>query len=131
MLLNDSDIDGDSLSVNTTPVAGPAHGTLSLNADGTFTYTPNANFFGADSFVYEVSDGNGGTAQATVSLTINSVNDVPVAIADNYSTNEDTAFTSTLGVDDLLINDSDLDGDTLTVNTTPVVGCWLGPTPPG
>ena len=61
LLLNDTDIEGDTLSVNTTPVTGPANGSLVLNADGTFTYTPNNNFNGTDSFVYEVLDGNGGT----------------------------------------------------------------------
>ncbi len=70
LLLNDSDVEGDTLSVNTTPVSGPANGTLVLNADGTFTYTPNNNFNGTDSFVYEVLDGNGGTAQATATFTV-------------------------------------------------------------
>ena len=70
LLLNDTDADGDAFTVNTTPVSGPANGSLVLNADGTFTYTPNNNFNGTDSFVYEVSDGNGGTAQATVTITV-------------------------------------------------------------
>ena len=70
LLLNDTDIEGDTLSVNTTPVTGPANGSLVLNADGTFTYTANNNFNGTDSFVYEVLDGNGGTAQATATLTV-------------------------------------------------------------
>ena len=122
LLLNDSDIDGDTLSVNTTPVSGPANGTLVLNADGTFSYTPNADYTGPDSFVYEISDGNGGTAQATVALTVYRVNDAPVATPDSYTLNEDTSFTATLGVDDLLLNDTDADGDSLTVNTTPVSG---------
>ena len=122
LLLNDTDLDGDTLTVNTTPVSGPSNGTLVLNANGTFTYTPNANFHGSDSFVYEVSDGNGGTAQATVNITINPVNDDPVAVNDAFATDEDTPYTATLGVNDLLLNDTDLDGDTLTVNTTPVSG---------
>jgi VCBS repeat-containing protein len=122
LLLNDSDVDGDILTVNTTPVSGPANGSLTLNADGTFTYSPNANFNGTDSFIYSVSDGNGGTAQATVTLTVNPVNDDPAAVADSYTLDEDTTFSATLGLDDLLRNDSDLDGDILTVNTTPVSG---------
>ena len=60
LLSNDSDNDGDMLQVNITPVVGPANGTVQLNTDGTFTYAPNANFFGSDSFTYEVTDGNGG-----------------------------------------------------------------------
>ena len=110
LLLNDSDLDGDTLSVNTTPVSEPANGTLVLNANGTFTYTPNANFNGTDSFVYQVTDGNGGSAQATVNITVNSINDDPVAANDAFSTGEDTAYSATLGLDDLLQNDSDLDG---------------------
>ena len=79
VLGNDNDIDGDTVIVNTTSVSDPANGTVVLNSDGTFTYTPNADFFGSDSFVYEVTDGNGGTAQATVDITVDSVNDNPVA----------------------------------------------------
>ena len=112
-MLNDSDLDGDTLSVNTTPVSEPANGTLVLNANGTFTYTPNANFNGTDSFVYQVTDGNGGSAQATVDITVSDINNSPVAVNDSFSTDEDTAYTATLNVNDLLFNDSDLDGDTL------------------
>jgi VCBS repeat-containing protein len=60
-------------------VAGPdaAQGTLTLNGDGSFSYTPAANYFGGDSFTYTITDGNGGSATATVSITVNSVNDAP------------------------------------------------------
>src|SRR6185312_6222378 len=76
----DTDPDaGQTLTVNTTPVSGPSNGTLVLNANGTFSYTPNSNFFGTDSFVYRLSDGAGGTATATVTITVNNVNDAPVA----------------------------------------------------
>jgi VCBS repeat-containing protein len=122
LLLNDTDIDGDSLTVTTTPVTGPSNGTLLLNADGTFTYTPDADFYGVDSFVYEINDGYGGFAQATATLTVNAVNDAPIAVDDTYTLNEDTPFSATLGTDDLLVNDIDVDGDTLTVNTTPLSG---------
>jgi large repetitive protein len=115
VLANDSDADGDSLTVNTAPIANVSNGSLTLNSNGTFTYTPAINFNGTDSFTYEVSDGNGGTAQATVSLTINAVNDLPVAVADSFTLNEDISFNGT----GLLTNDSDVDGDALTVNTTP------------
>ena len=59
MLPNDTDLDGDTLSVSA--VTAPAHGTAAVNADGTITYTPAANYNGADSFTYTIGDGNGGT----------------------------------------------------------------------
>ena len=77
LLLNDGDIDGDGLGVRTTPVSAPTNGTLTLQSNGTFVYTPNTNYFGNDSFVYEVTDGNGGTAQATANITVNAENDAP------------------------------------------------------
>lgn len=120
LLSNDSDIDGDTLSLNTTPVTDANNGTLILNTDGTFTYTPNENFHGVDSFVYEVTDGNGGTAQATVNITVDSVADTPVANADTYNVSEDGSLSATL-INGVLVNDSDGDGDTLTVNVVPVI----------
>ena len=80
VLGNDSDPDGDALTVNTTPVSGPANGSVVLNADGTFTYTPNANFTGTDSFTYQAIDADGATATATVTLFVNPVNDSPVNV---------------------------------------------------
>jgi hypothetical protein len=70
LLANDSDVDGDTLAVNTTPVSGPANGALTLYGDGAFEYTPTPGFNGSDSFVYEVSDGNGGADTATVDIVI-------------------------------------------------------------
>lgn len=119
VLSNDSDVDDDSLTVNTSPVSDVSNGSLLLNADGTFTYTPDANFNGVDSFTYSISDGNGGEQQATVNITINPVIDTPVALADSFSAIEDTLFSNTL-LNGLLQNDSHGDGDTLTLNTTPV-----------
>lgn len=115
LLLNDSDLDGDSLTVITTPVSGPSNGTVTLNADGTFTYTPDPDFNGVDSFVYEVSDGNGGTAQATVTMNVAPVNDPPVAVDDVAATNEDTPILNL----DVLGNDSDVDGDPLQFTGVP------------
>jgi VCBS repeat-containing protein len=108
---NDSDVDGDSLSV--TSVGAASHGTTNLANDGTVTYTPAANYNGPDSFTYTVSDGNGGTATAKVDVTVNPVNDNPVAADDAKSTNEDT--TLTFPSSDLKSNDSDVDGDALSV----------------
>ena len=83
LLQNDSDIEGDTLIVNTIPVVDVSNGSLTLNTDGTFTYTPNANFNGSDAFTYEVNDGNGGTAQSTVMITVTPVNDTPVITTNN------------------------------------------------
>jgi VCBS repeat-containing protein len=82
ILSNDSDVDGDTLTA--LLVSGPANGTLTLNSDGSFTYTPEANYNGTDSFTYKANDGSTDSNEATVSLTINPVNDAPVmdAIAD-------------------------------------------------
>ena len=112
VLANDSDVDGDPLTVSL--LTGPANGSLTLNADGSFDYTPDANFNGADSFTYEVSDGNGGTATATASITVNAVNDDPTAVADSGFT---TPFETALSIAPatLLANDTDVDGDTLSV----------------
>src|SRR5205085_7925494 len=96
-----------------TLATNPTHGTLALNANGSFTYTPAANYNGADSFTYTASDGHGGTATATVSLTIAAVNDPPVALADSYNATEDIplVINAATGV---LANDTDVDGDVLT-----------------
>ena len=110
VLANDTDVDGPTLTA--AVATGPAHGTLALNPNGSFTYTPALNYNGPDSFTYTVSDGNGGTATGTVSLTVTPVNDAPVAAADSYTTAEDAPLTvgSAAG---LLANDADVDGPTL------------------
>jgi VCBS repeat-containing protein len=92
MLANDQDAEGDTLTPSI--VQGPTHGTLTANADGTFTYTPNANYFGADSFTYLANDGKLDSNLATVSITIAPVNDAPV-VAD-VGALEDTPYISQL-----------------------------------
>ena len=110
VLTNDSDSDGGTLSVASATQG--AHGSVAVNGDGTVTYTPAPNWNGTDTFTYTVSDGQGGTATATVAVTVTPVNDQPVAVDDSATTPEDTAVTvSVLG------NDSDVDGDTLTVTS--------------
>ncbi|PPT10394.1 T1SS secreted agglutinin RTX [Geitlerinema sp. FC II] len=107
VLTNDSDPDGDPLTA--TLLTDVANGSLSFNSDGSFSYTPAANFNGSDSFTYEISDGTF-TDTATVNLAINPVNDAPVASDDSISTLENTAVTF-----EVLSNDSDVDGDSLSV----------------
>ena len=118
VLANDSDVDGDALSVTAT--TAPANGTAVINADGTVTYTANTNFSGSDSFIYTVTDGNGGTASATVSVNVANVNLAPVAADDAYTVAEDSAATLL----DVLANDSDANGDVLTISavTQPAAG---------
>lgn len=70
VLTNDTDPENDPLTVNTTPFTPPAHGTLTLNANGTFTYTPAPGYTGTDGFVYTVCDNKGGCAQGTVDISI-------------------------------------------------------------
>jgi VCBS repeat-containing protein len=79
VLANDTDADGDTLTA--ALVSGPFHGSLTLNPDGSFTYTPAADWNGSDGFVYQVSDGFGGVSTATVSISVNPVNDPPVFTA--------------------------------------------------
>ena len=72
LLANDFDPIANPLTVVTVPVAAPTNGTLTLGTDGSFLYTPNLGFLGSDSFTYQVDDGAGLTATATVSITVNS-----------------------------------------------------------
>src|SRR5207247_2385177 len=110
VLGNDTDIDSPTLTA--VVVTGPSHGTLTLDADGGFTYTPAANFNGSDSFTYKANDGLLDSDVATVALTINPVNDAPVALNDSFATDEDTALTIT--APGVLGNDTDIDSPTLT-----------------
>jgi large repetitive protein len=109
VLANDNDPDSDPLTISS---ATALNGTVTINPDGTISYTPNANFNGSDTVTYVISDGNGGTSTATVTVTVNPVNDVPVAVADSATTNEDTPVTL-----NPLANDSDVDGDTLSITS--------------
>jgi VCBS repeat-containing protein len=120
VLANDNDVDGDPLQA--AVASGPANGILSLAADGSFTYTPNLDFVGADAFTYTLSDGNGGSDTGSVTLTVGPVNDPPVAVADAHATDEDVALV--VAAPGVLGNDSDLDGDALasSVATLPTEG---------
>ena len=107
VLDNDSDVDGDPLDVTE---ATSADGSVDILPDGSLRFTPDANFNGETTITYTVDDGNGGTDTATVTVTVNPVNDDPVANDDSDTTDFNTAV-----VVDLLDNDTDVDGDDLTV----------------
>jgi len=110
VLGNDSDPDGDTLSI--TSVSNPPNGSATLNPDNTIRYEPDSNYNGADYFSYTVSDGNGGSDSASVSMTVNPVNDFPVAVDDSgITTPADTPVEIFV-----LDNDSDVDGDPLNVS---------------
>ncbi|MCK5527007.1 MAG: tandem-95 repeat protein, partial [Candidatus Latescibacteria bacterium] len=110
VLSNDSDSDGDALTAVWN--SDPSDGALTLNADGSFTYTPNADFNGTDRFTYHANDGTDDGNVATVTITVNAANDPPVAMDDAYSVDEDG--TLNVGAPGVLENDSDLEGDPLT-----------------
>lgn len=101
---NDTDAEGAALAV--TLVTGPAHGTLAMNADGSFSYTPEADFNGSDSFTYRVNDGSLDSNLAMVTVAVNPVNDAPTVADGSASTAEDTAVTGS-------VTAHDIDGDSL------------------
>ncbi len=109
---NDTDVDGDTLSVTPGTFSTTQGGTIVIAADGSYTYTPAANFNGTDTVDYTVVDGNGGSDTGTLTVTVTAVNDAPVAVDDSASTAEDTPLVSTVDLD---ANDTDVDGDALTV----------------
>ena len=107
VLANDGDDDGDELTASL--ITKPTNGTAEVTDEATVRYRPNSNFFGEDSFQYRVSDGKR-EQDATVKITVHAVNDPPIAVADTASTPEG----SPLEVD-ALANDTDVDGDELTI----------------
>ncbi|MDD4042799.1 MAG: ExeM/NucH family extracellular endonuclease [Anaerolineaceae bacterium] len=113
----DNDTDFDPTILTAVLEAGPVDGTLVLNADGSFTYTPDANFNGTETFTYRAYDGDDYSNIATVTITVTPVNDDPVAEDQSVTTAEDTAV-------DITLVASDVDGDPLTyeVVTQPAHG---------
>jgi hypothetical protein len=110
VLANDTDADGDPLTAQL--VSGTANGTLNLNANGSFTYRPNANFFGTDTFRYRASDGQDVSNTVTVTIVVTPVNDPPVAVNDSYNAPAGGALS--VAAPGVLANDLDVDGDVLT-----------------
>ena len=109
-LLNGAaDSDGDPLTASL--VGGPSHGTIAVNGDGSFTYTPTTGYVGSDSFTYAVSDG-AASANATVTLNVHADSSSPTANAANYSVQHDQSLTMT-AAEGVLAYASDSDGDPL------------------
>lgn len=110
VLTNDVDPQNDVLTAEL--VSGPAHGVVTLNSDGSFVYTPDLDFVGADSFVYRCKDATYSSNDATVNIYVG--NQAPIANPDSANTSENTPVTI-----DVLLNDSDPDGDPIhVVNVT-------------
>ena len=105
VLANDTDADGNALTA--VKATDPAHGALTLNANGSFTYTPATNYNGTDSFTYKAYDGTSYASAVTVSLTITPVNDAPTANANALMVIQDTPRAITL-------TGSDVEGSPLT-----------------
>ncbi|WP_407077175.1 tandem-95 repeat protein, partial [Vibrio parahaemolyticus] len=113
-VLGNDTFEGDGKVVSLDTNNGPANGTVSVNPDGSVTYTPNDNYHGTDSFTYIVTSG-GVSESTTVSVDVTPVNDAPVAKDDIATTQEDTVVTI-----DVLPNDTDVDGDKLSIQSATV-----------
>jgi VCBS repeat-containing protein len=133
VLSNDSDLHSGAPGENNTPLTavldiGPSHGTLSLGSSGTYTYTPDPNYYGADSFTYRAQDSLGGLSSiATVSITITEDNDPPVATDDAIAAINEDSGDYTISFASLLGNDStgpeNESAQTLTISSVgPAVG---------
>ena len=131
LLDNDTDVDLDSLAITQlngaaylpgTSLTLPSGALLTVNADGSYSYDPNGQFetlgtgtSTTDTFTYTIEDGNGGTDTATVAIAIQGVNDPPVSVNDADSTDEDTPLEVVAGSGGLLDNDSDIEGNVLSI----------------
>ena len=104
-----SDADANLLSATIT--APPQHGTLNQQPDGTWRYTPNANFFGTDTLRFTLNDGRVDSNQATLTITVNPVNDAPTLASRSASIAEDGSL-----LIDPLVGAADIDGDALTTS---------------
>ena len=109
VLANDTDPDGDALSI--LSVGTPANGTAVIQG-GVIRYAPATDFSGSDQFTYRISDGNGGTDNGSVVVTVSNVNRPPVAVDDVVSNEQDDAVSIAV-----LVNDSDPDGDSISVQS--------------
>jgi VCBS repeat-containing protein len=115
VLANDSDVEGDSLTA--ALMSGPAHGSLTLNTDGSFSYAPNANWNGADSFSYKANDGTQDSTIATVTLTVNPVNDAPTTTLVTLAPIAEDSSARLITQAELLANATDVDGPSLSATS--------------
>jgi hypothetical protein len=123
---NDNDADGDILVYTPTGIIDTENGTVVMNNDGTFTYTPDPDFNGTDSFDYTACDDNGNCSTATVTITVAPINDSPIAIDDDYTTNENVDLLMLVNLNDIDFDSTPLtysivtapSSGTLTANTT-------------
>ncbi|MBE4453970.1 tandem-95 repeat protein, partial [Vibrio parahaemolyticus] len=113
-VLGNDTFEGDNKVVSLDAENGPKNGTVIVNNDGTVTYTPDDNYVGKDTFTYIVTSG-GVSESTTVEVNVTPVNDAPVAKDDIATTQEDTAVTI-----DVLSNDTDVDGDKLSIQSATV-----------
>ncbi|MES2677998.1 MAG: tandem-95 repeat protein, partial [Pseudomonadota bacterium] len=110
LMLNDNDV--ESIPTFLRIVTNPLNGSFVNNNDGTYTYTPLANFKGIDSFSYQIKDGNGAIRSATVNINIASVNDAPTAHSFTISIQEDHSTSI-----DVLSGSTDIDGNILSISS--------------
>ncbi|MEI6765203.1 MAG: Ig-like domain-containing protein, partial [Bacteroidota bacterium] len=117
----DFDPDGTNLIVSTSPISGPAHGTIIISPNGAFIYTPTPNYFGQEMVVLSVCDGGiplpAACSNDTLFLTINPVNDVPVTVNEHVIIAENTSYSGSI-----LNGDLDPDGTALAATTMPLYG---------
>ena len=111
VLANDTDLDGDTLEVASIGIF-PTNGTVTPERDGSFTYQPDEDFYGTDSWGYKATDGTDLSNGVRVTITVTPVNDAPVANADSYGVDEDQLLT--VDAPGVLANDTDVEGDPLT-----------------
>lgn len=126
VLNNDSDPDGDPLSL--IAVSQPAHGRVQI-VGSQVTYIPDAKYFGSDQFTYTISDGNGGSASATVSINILPVNDAPVALCQDVTVAADSSCAASITSQQLDAGSFDVDGDSISLSFTPAGPFTLGTHP--
>jgi VCBS repeat-containing protein len=120
VLSNDNDPENDTLTAVLD--SGPSHGALELHTDGSFTFTPIANFYGQDVFTYHATDGELNSNSATVNITITPVNDSPLALEDSFNTSVN--YPLIIVAPGVLLNDSDVENTPLTaiLDSSPLHG---------